>query len=221
MPRLRLPEYAHVKNEQGQFMELAVEARRDTPGHEVVDELETVLGQRIAQFSAPGMEWETTVKGSWGPTEAGRSLQARILDIWVHEQDIREALGRPGNLDSPAASVFVHQLFESLPKLIAHDAGIEPGQLVIFDVTGPVVGRAGVWVAAGEDGRSVGTPLFTGVAHETVAGDAPVSTTSITLSTRDLGRRAAGRGTLDDIHYTVHGDEEIGRRALEGIAYLS
>jgi hypothetical protein len=141
-------------------------------------------------------------------------LRTRIVDIWTHEQDIRHALGRPGDLDSPGAAVFMDGLFASLPKLVARNAAIEPGNVVIFDVTGPVVGRAGVRVEVDERGRPLGTPLFTGSVHEHPEDE---QVTSITLSTDAVARRAAGRGGLEDIYYSVHGDEDVAVRVLQAL----
>lgn len=217
VPDIEVPEYPHVRNNAGAFVEKSIEVRRGLPGEEVVDELEAVLGQRLAQLRDPAIEADTVIAGPWGPTPAALAIAQRTLDIWTHEQDIRAALGRPGNLDSPAAAVFLSLLFQALPKIVAKDAGIETGNAVIFDVTGPVVGRAGVRVETGEDGKPRGNPLYTGEAH---AFDEDVRTTSIVLSTDAITRRAAGRGSLQDIHYTVHGDEEIAERVLESLVFV-
>lgn len=218
VPRVDLPDYDHVRHEAGKFIERSVELRRGMLGAKVVNELETVVAHRVEQFSAPGMTLETVVRGAWGPAPAGENLRTRILDIWTHEQDIRQALRRPGNLDSGGAAVFMDMLFSQLPKLVARNAGIEPGNVVIFDVTGPVLGRAGVWVEEGEDGgKPRGIPLFSGVAHD---GDPRDVFTTITLSTDALTRRAAGRGSVDDIHFTVHGDESVARRVLENVVLV-
>src|SRR5690348_2826914 len=187
-------------------------------GQKVVDELETVAAHRVAALSEPEVTLETVVRGPWGPAPVGESLRTRILDIWTHEQDIRQALGRPGDLDSGGAAVFMDLLFAALPKLVARNAGIPPGNVVIIDVTGPVLGRAGVWVEEGEDGgKPRGIPLFSGVAHD---GDPRDVFTTITMSTDALTRRAAGRGTLEDIHFTVHGDEQVARRVLENLVFV-
>jgi uncharacterized protein (TIGR03083 family) len=182
----------------------------------VVDELEGVLAKRLTQLEDPELTAETVIKGTAGPAPATEVLRTRILDIWTHEQDIRQALGRPGNLDAPGAAVFMDLLFAALPRLVAKNAAIEPGNVVIFDVTGPVVGRSGVRVEVAESGKPLGTPLFTGTVHEHPE-DAQV--TSITLSTDAITRRAAGRGSLEDIHYTVHGDEGIARRVLDALPF--
>lgn len=217
-PRVTVPDYGHVRNEAGRFVERSVEARRPMVGSKVVDELEGVLAHRLHQLGDPGLTLDTVIKGPWGPAPARRSLRTRVLDIWTHEQDIRQALGRPGNLDSAGAAIFLDVLQEALPRLVAKEAGIAPGNVVIFDITGPVVGRAGVRVETGEAGKPLGTPLFTGVRHE---GGEDEKVTSITLSTDAITRRAAGRGGLQDIHYTVHGDEDVARRVLENLVLVS
>ena len=210
---------APVRREAGRVVERSVEQRRHMVGSKVVIELETIATRRIQQLSDPGLSLETVVRGVFGPAPARESLRIRILDIWTHEQDIREALGRPGDLDSGAAAVFCDVLFEALPGLVTGPAAVPPGNVVILDMTGPVVGRAGVRVETGEGGRARGIPLFTGVAHEG-AGGQEESTTSITLSTQALTRRAAGRGSLSDIHFTVHGDEAVARQVLENLVVV-
>jgi uncharacterized protein (TIGR03083 family) len=218
VPQVTVPDYEHLRNETGRFVEKSVEQRRHMVGSKVVNELETLATERFQQLSSPDLTPETVIRGAWGPAPARESLRTRILDIWTHEQDIRQALGRPGDLDSGAAAVFMDLLFATLPRLVARDAGIPPGNVVIFDVTGPVLGRAGVWVEEGEDGgKPRGIPLFSGVAHD---GDPHDVFTTITLSTDALTRRAAGRGSLEDIHYTVHGDEDVARRVLENLVFV-
>ena len=215
-PAVRVPEYRHVRNDLGHFTEKGVELRRGMRGSKVVDELETVLANRLEQLGQPGLTLEDEVRTPMGPKSRRESLRIRIMDIWTHEQDIRQALGRPGDLDSGAAAVFMDMLVEALPRLVARSAAIPPGNVVVLEVTGPVLGRAGVWVEDGEDGRPRGIPLFSGVAHD---GDPTDVFTTITLSTDAVTRRAAGRGTLEDIHFTVAGDEAVGRKVLENLAF--
>jgi uncharacterized protein (TIGR03083 family) len=217
LPGVRVPEYGHVRNELGHFVEKSVELRRGMRGSKVVDELETALAGRVEALSQPELTLETVVRSPFGPKPLGEVLRTRTMDVWTHEQDIRQALGRPGDLDSGAAAVFMELLFAHLPRLVAREAAVPPGNVVILDVTGPVLGRAGVWVEDGEeDGQPRGIPLFSGVAHD---GDPNDVFTTITLSTDAVTRRAAGRGTLEDIHYTVNGDEDVARAVLENLAF--
>ena len=43
----------------------------------------------------------------------------RVFDIWCHEQDLREALGVPGGLDTAAAALSVSRGLMGLPRKIA------------------------------------------------------------------------------------------------------
>lgn len=161
---------------------------------------------------------ERRVRGLTEHPDTMAALRRDTLAAWVAEQDIRQALGRPGDLDSPAAALFMEELFAHLPDLVAEQAAVPPGNVVILEVTGPVLGRAGVWVEAGDDGTPRGIPLFSGVAHD---GDPRDVFTTITLSTDAVTRRSAGRGTVEDIHYTAHGDEDVARRVLEHLPFTS
>ncbi len=212
-----VPDYPHVRNEFGRQVEAPIEARRGRPGPDVVAELEHVLNARFATLNSPGLSETSIVPGPFGPAEVAEVLRLRALDLWVHEQDIRQALGRPGNLDSPAATVFLRSLFDVVPRLVARRAGLEPGTIVIIDVTGPVLGRTGVRTELGEDGRLWGHKLFTGepVEEDSPAEDGP--TTSISLSTDAVSRRAAGRVPTEETSYSVTGDEDVARRVLDAI----
>ena len=214
-PDVEVPDYDYLRTERARLHERAVEARRRTPGPEVVHELAAVLDHRLTTLRRPDLSPDDIVPSPFGPRKLGDILPVRIVDVWTHEQDIRHALGRPGNLDSPAAAQFVATLFQILPRVVAKDAGIEPGHSVILDLTGPVVGRGGARVETVE-GRPRGMPLFSGQGHEPQPGE---DCTTITMSTDAACRRAAGRGGLDDVHFTVSGDEEVARRVLEALPF--
>ena len=74
------------------------------------------------------------------------------------------------------------------------------------------------------EGNSVAHELFTGHVEEHEEGDAPAaedqpeeSVTTISLSTHELTRRAAGRQSTEDTAYQVHGDEDLARRVLDAL----
>ena len=214
-PDVDVSQYAHVRNDFGAAIERLIEVRRGRSMEELVEELEGLLAERTAAYRAPGLTTDSEVDGLFGRTTLGEMLGLRVFDIWCHEQDIREALGRPGNLDSGGAANAVARFLRGLPKAVARTAAIEPGNAVILDVTGPVVARTGVRVVE-QDGKVIGQPLFSG--HD-ADDDLPAErTTSITLSTQALTRRGAGRRPTSEIPYTVTGDEEIARRALDAFA---
>lgn len=227
-PRVEMPPYEHIKNDIGKRVEYAVEVRRGRTGADVVAELEQVLAQRLSTLCSPELTDTTIIAGPFGPDQAATVALMRTFDVWVHEQDIRTAIGRPGNLDSPAATVFVNSVLLQLPKLIAKGAGLEPGATVIIDVTGPLMARQGVRVEIDEQGRPRGHPTFVGDADYAASWYAPGEhaqtsdgqldrQTFISLSTQAFTRRAAGRRPVSDTAYSVVGDEAIARRVLEAL----
>ncbi|WP_392543965.1 maleylpyruvate isomerase family mycothiol-dependent enzyme [Oryzobacter telluris] len=212
-PDLDVSGHPHVRHDFGALMEKFVEARRGRSLEEVLDELEERLEERLAVFAADD-DWTTrTVAGPFGPTTFPALLRIRSFDVWVHEQDLREALGRPGGLDTAAASLAMTFLFDALPRMVARDAEVPPGNAVVVELTGPTVGRAGVRVEE-RDGKALGIPLFTGDADE----HPDVVTTSLTMSTQVAGRLLGGRRAPEDLHVVVQGDEEVARRVLTSMA---
>jgi uncharacterized protein (TIGR03083 family) len=217
-PRVeKMPHYEYIRNELGKKVEYAVELRRGRTGEEVVAELEDVLAQRLSTLRNPALTDSSIIAGPFGPDLAATVVLMRTFDVWAHEQDIRSALGRPGNLGSPAAAVFVLSVLLQLPRLVAKDAGVEPGHVVVIDVTGPgsvVTAHEGVRVEVDEQGRTRG---------QVMTADPPPGrpTTTISLSTDAFTRRAAGRrsvnDTVSDTEYGVVGDEAIARRVLEAL----
>lgn len=214
-PDIDVSHLPHVRNETGRFMETWVEARRGLSGEEVVGELESILPRRLAHLRDPGLQPETIIDTPFGPRPALRAVTLRAIDVWCHEQDLRVALGRPGNLDSPAAALTVQGVLDALPIIVARKAQVPEGHVVIIDCTGPVVARDGVRVVEGPDGRLFGEPLFTGGRSGQDPAMPQGPRTSITLSTEALTRRSAGRRSVDALHYTVAGDEALARSVLE------
>jgi uncharacterized protein (TIGR03083 family) len=222
LPRaeVTVPDYPHLRNDFARFVEVDVESRRGLSGRDVVAELAEFHPGRMAQLRASTADLDTVVGGFFGPnTTFGEHLHRRIVDAWVHEQDIRSALDRPGNLDSAGAAVFTADILAALPRIAARVAGVGAGHAVVIDVTGPVVARDGARIVTGEDGRPYGEALFSG--HDRPQGEQQLDVTSIHLTTEALTRRAAGRRPVDEIHYTVTGDDEIARRVLEALVVVT
>jgi uncharacterized protein (TIGR03083 family) len=209
VPDVDVSGYDHVRHEFGERVERYLESRRGRDLEDVLDELEWRLDERLAVYRADDVDPAATVPGPFGPTSLADLLAIRTFDVWMHEQDIREALGRPGGLDTPAASLSVSTLFRSFPRIVARDAGVEPGNAVVLELTGPVVGRAGARVEE-QHGAARGIALFTGEAEE----HPDVVTTTLTMSTAVAMRLAGGRRDPADLPVTVLGDDDVASRVL-------
>jgi uncharacterized protein (TIGR03083 family) len=129
----------HVVDESSRYMEVQVDVRRHHTALEMTSELEYVLIRRARKLRnekrAPDTELRSVLP--WEDrTTLERQYQLRAFDVWVHEQDLRRALGRPGNLDTPGAYVARDILVPQLPKVVAKKAGAPRRSAVVFDVTG-------------------------------------------------------------------------------------
>lgn len=216
-PVIEVPDHPHLRHERARAIEAGVELRRERPGKEIAQELHRVISARLGRLRDTDLNEETVVESPLGTMPLGALIRRRVADVWVHEQDIRAALGRPGNLDTPAAAVFCEMALDALPQIVVDRAGVEPGKVVMIELTGPVVARSGVRVEKTEEGDATGHVMFAGGADET--GPIPVigRTTSIQLSTDAFTRRAAGRVAVDDLHFTVLGDDQVARAVLENL----
>ena len=206
-PQVDVPDYPWLRSPVGAFIEQGVEARRGRTADEVLDELEAVLPRRVAALRA--LDDDAVITGLLGtPAPAKDVMRMRLTDVWCHEQDVREALGRPGGLDSVGSAGFVHVVLDSLPRIVSRGAGIDPGTTVVVEVTGPVHAVRAVRVEVGADGRP------TGVVVDPTADPAA---TRLVMDTRSFTRRGAGRVSAQDSRYAASGDPLVAHRVVEAL----
>ena len=126
------------------------------------------------------------------------AMRNRSFDVWVHEQDLRATLGRPGNLDSPGAYVVRDVLLAALPRVVAKDAGAPANSAVVFDIHGPVEFLRTVRVDAEGNGKVDGAPSL-----------GPAAT--LTLDWETFYRLACGRVTPEAVadRIKTEGDPEL------------
>jgi uncharacterized protein (TIGR03083 family) len=96
----------HVTNEHQRYMEMQVDVRRHHTAPEMTSELEYTIIRRNRQLRN-----ESRRPRHEGPRPAQHRGHARrvhaqpAFDVWVHEQDLRTALGRPGQPRLPGAHI--------------------------------------------------------------------------------------------------------------------
>ncbi|MFD0684488.1 maleylpyruvate isomerase family mycothiol-dependent enzyme [Actinomadura fibrosa] len=204
LPEVDVPEFEHVRSDFGRFLEVGVHARRRVPGPEVAAELADVLERRLAQLPGIDPGTKTALPNGKEGTYA-LFMKFRAMDCWTHEQDVRRAVGRPGNLDAPAASCFWELIGGGLPMVVARRAGASPGQSVLFRISGPVEHRTAVVVDAdGRGGWADGEP------------DAP--TAALDMDWESFVRLAAGRCGPDAVKVRAAGDADLAAKVLAGMA---
>ncbi|MEI2774420.1 MAG: maleylpyruvate isomerase family mycothiol-dependent enzyme [Tetrasphaera sp.] len=141
------------------------------------------------------------------PWDNATLLRNRVLDVWVHEQDIRRAIGLPGGMDSPAAQITAATFAAALPFALARKTGAAPGTRVAVVVDGIPAD-----LVLDEDGRA--RPV------DPAAGGAP--DTTITMNRETLTILGAGRRTPDNLPPTarleITGDRDLAARFLAAMA---
>ena len=189
----------HVKNEMGQANEIGVDVRRPRPGAQVLAEFREVTGERLARLrTLTGQDLAESVTTPAGPGTMADLLTLRVMDSWMHEQDIRRATGRPGHVDGPAAGEAVGYFTRFLPYVVGKRAAAPDGSKVVFRI-------------GGRD------PVAVQVAG--LAADAGGATVGLAIPVTTFAALAGGRSDVpDDVRIT--GDEALGRRVLASMGLL-
>jgi uncharacterized protein (TIGR03083 family) len=176
--------WPHVKNPIGEFNEREVELRRGRSGSEVLAELEELVELRLGTLrNADEAYFTQEAMTPTGPGTMLDFLSIRILDCWVHEQDIRRAVGRPGHLDGGPAEHTTDRLLRTIPIVVGKRAAAPEGSVTLLRLTGPVERTVPVVVEGGR--AKVADPDTAGPPDVTVAMD---SETFLVLA---VGRQAA------------------------------
>ncbi|MCS0601788.1 maleylpyruvate isomerase family mycothiol-dependent enzyme [Streptomyces sp. LP11] len=198
----------HVATEHQRYMEMQVDVRRHHTAPEMTAELEYTVIRRNRQLRNESREPGTLVRGPLG-TEITleQAYRTRAFDVWVHEQDLRTALGRPGNLDSPGAYVVRDVLLGALPKVVAKDAQAPRSSAIVFDVHGPV-----------EFLRTIRVDIQGRGTLETAPALGPAAT--LTLDWETYVHLACGRVTADAVTDRVktEGDQDLAAAILRHFA---
>jgi len=181
-----------------------VDTYRDRPGREVLAEFRAITDERLAQLRA--LSEDGFDAPSWTPMGPGtiRTLiPFRIFDLWVHEQDIRRALDRPGDVTGAAADNCYDQLVGFVPFVIGKKVGAPTGTTVVFDIGGAADRSIGIEV----DGRAK------------IAAPVADPTVGLAMDSDTFVRLLNGRGDPIDILESgavrVRGDEALGRAVVE------
>jgi uncharacterized protein (TIGR03083 family) len=195
----------HVSNLAQAYTEQGVLARRASPPTELIDEIRTSAARRHALLLAdppPDASEMPPITPGGIAWNWGTLLRNRALDVWMHEQDVRRAVGRPGDMETPAAQHTADYLLEGMPMVLARRAGATAGTTLVMAVAGSDPTAYGV----GDSGR--GHPLPEIPAYPTVC---------LSMSRESFIVLAGGRRTPEEVAFTVEGDAELGARILAGM----
>ncbi|MET3962163.1 uncharacterized protein (TIGR03083 family) [Marmoricola sp. OAE513] len=199
---LAVEEAPHIKDLGGLYTEQGVLARRERSMAELTEEIETAAATRYAELQA---DPPTDGKASPPRTPGGIGwnndtlLSNRPLDIWMHNQDIRRAIGVPGDYDTVTARHTLAKFGGALPMVLGKRVAPPVGTSVRIRITD----ADATWTAViGEDGRAA---LVEGVDSPTVA---------ISLTAEEFVVLSGGRRGIEATNPSFEGDEALGRAVL-------
>lgn len=138
MPTVDVAHLAHVGDDFiAAAIESWVEERRGRPGTDVLSELRSVSIRRVAVLRrlAP-KDWDSVGPTPLGPLPYRTFLEIRIFDCWMHEQDIRRALDKPGHREGDVIEIVLARIGAALGKVIAKSAGAPDGSRVVVSISG-------------------------------------------------------------------------------------
>ena len=200
---------AHVRNDIGVFNEQWVESLRAVAPSAVLSRFRELTAARLGTLEAMSDdEWNAESFTPAGKDTFGRFMQIRVFDCWLHEQDIRDAVGQPGHESGLAVEIVLDEMATALGFVVGKKAGAIAGQGVTFALTdgGSIV--RDLHVEVGE--RATVVPELSGPA-----------TVTLTMPIGVMTRRCAGRVGADELldQVVIAGDLALASRILENQSY--
>lgn len=202
----------HVHNPVGALNECWVRHLRGASVAEVFERYRAILADRRAVLAALSeADWNAEVPTPAGPDSYGRFMRIRTFDCWMHEHDIRDALGIEAGddeLSGPAAQTALDEIVSSLGFVVGKRGKAPEGSRILFELTGPLSRTIRVAV----DGRATVVDDFD--------GDEP--TTVIGIDGLQFTRLCGGRPMSSARPWWIdfEGDTRVGQRIVDNLNYV-
>ncbi len=196
----------HVTGLMGLYTEQGVVARSERSPDALINEIREAATRRhtalVAEPPTDGSAKPEPIFGGVG-WDWNTLLRNRPLDVWMHEQDVRRAVGMPGGMDSQAAQHTADYLSESLGMVVAKRVGATPGTTVVLDLEGSDPVAFGV----NESGRG-----------EQLAEPPDDPTVRLSMDRESFILLAGGRRAPDPGAIRIDGDDQLGTRIVDTLA---
>lgn len=206
-PDVEIGDAPHVRGEFNRFCEQGVVALRSSAPSELIARLREITTQRHDDLTAhPPSDPEASAPTVFGLI--GWNLETflgnRPLDVWMHDQDIRRAVGRGGGIDGIPAAYVARKLLGSVPFALGKRVAPPVGTTVVLTVGAlpPLAARIG------DDGRGAI------VAPE----EASTADARITTDLEAFTIAAGGRRPPDPTRWQIEGDGALADRLIAALA---
>ena len=195
------PKFDYVRNPIGEANENEIDSRRSLTGAQVLSEWNEVAARRLNLLrTADESYFAKEVMTPTGPGTTADFLHIRVLDCWVHEQDMRRAVDIPGHLSGPAAEHTIDRLIRTLPIVVGKRAATPEGESVSITITGAV--QRTIYISVTE-GRA------------NIVASAPAKLLcEISLDSTVFTALATGRKQSTELNWTSTGDTALAQRIV-------
>lgn len=208
-PAVDVSHLTYVKDPFAEAMEAWVEQRRSRSGAEVLAEFREQIPRRLEHLRAMTTEdFDRPGFSPIGEVPYRDFMGVRVFDCWMHEQDIRLALDRPGHLTGPVVDVALVRFRAALGYVIGKKAGAPEGSSVVLVTTG---------------GPAVSFPVVVEGRARLVDSAPAEPTVRITLPFETFVALGGGRWDAERARaaggVTIEGDQALGERVLASLAF--
>ncbi len=196
----------HVTGFMGLYTEIGVANRRDASADAIINEIRAAVTKRHTQLlDDPPTDGDALPPAVFGgvPWTWRTLLRNRPLDVWMHEQDVRRAIGRPGGMDTAPAKHTAEYLAESLGYVLVKKVGAPVGTSLVLDMEG----SAPFVFVVNDAGRG-----------ERLAESPAEPTVTLRMDRDSFIRLSGGRCEAEPGAVTVEGDQDLGGRVVASLA---
>lgn len=199
----------HATSLLSRATETPVDLRRTWPRAQVMAEFDAAVAAREEALRSGPQDPQTPSIDPFGrPKSLAAVLRMRIFDCWVHSQDVRWAVGRPGLGAPSGARLTAEQIAGGLGFVWGKRVGAPAGSTLTVHVTEPGIALTHS-VGVGADGR--GGPV----------AEPESPTVTLTMSFDDFVQLSCGRQWPDSStedarsRVEVSGDADLAVRTLD------
>ena len=205
-PEVDISNAEHVHNEIGELNERWVESFRATPGNVLRENFREAAEARLLALRAMSPEdFELVGWSPIGQVPYRLFMETRVLDCWIHEQDIRVALGRPGGRAGAGERTTVDRLLAGIGRSLAKKVDHSEGKVVSLVLTGAIPRVKTIAVIEGR-----------GSDRDDLSVDATVTMDSWSFSRAATGR-ISPEEALSSEGFALSGDQGLGEGLVRAL----
>jgi uncharacterized protein (TIGR03083 family) len=211
VPAYEGPWPSYVRNPIGEINEAFVQAHRHEGGIKVLDEFCDVAKRSLAGLRALNEEqWQKVGWSPEGDRPYHRFQETRVLDGWIHLQDIRDALLEPEDDHGGGEEIVVNRFESALPYVLAKKMRGPEGTTLQVNLSGR---QARVVLLEVREGRANAINSLSSCATLEVS-------TSVALFWRRCAGRISAEAFLGASVTDVRGDRVLAASFAENLSIM-